>query len=63
MFLLKGTFLDVWLGLNGTVEVLDGIARNFFDAVFDKNESERDSILEKTRNLVESMENPKEKAK
>ncbi|UJR20915.1 hypothetical protein I4U23_024024 [Adineta vaga] len=57
-FLLR--HLDIWIGLTGTVEALDRMGREFYDATRDKNENEQTLLLEKARDIVQKMENQKD---
>lgn len=51
---------DLWFGLPGTLEALDRLAREFFDASSAKDETNQKSLLEKAREQVKSLVDPKE---
>lgn len=53
-------FLDLWFGLAGTLEALDHVAREFFDASSANDETNQKSLLEKAREQVKSLTDKKE---
>lgn len=57
-FLSQNTGL--WFGLPGTLETLDRLAREFFDASSSNDETNQKSLLEKAREQVKSLVDPKE---
>ncbi len=52
--------VDLWFGLPGTLESLDRLAGEFFDAVSGKDESSQNSLLEKAREQLKSLVDKKE---
>ncbi len=53
-------FLDLWFGLPGTIESLDKLAREFFDASSSNDETNQKSLLEKAREQVKGLVDKKE---
>ncbi len=52
--------LDLWFGLPGTLEALDNLARDFFDASSNKDENGQKTLLEKARELIKEFVDKKE---
>jgi hypothetical protein len=52
--------LDLWFGLPGTLEALDYLARDFFDASSNKDENGQKTLLEKARELIKEFVDKKE---
>ncbi|CAF1162528.1 unnamed protein product [Rotaria sp. Silwood1] len=57
-FLSQNT--DLWFGLPGTLELLDRISREFFDASSANEETNQKSLLEKARELVKGLTDKKD---
>jgi len=57
-FLSQNT--DLWFGLPGTLEALDRLAREFFDASSSKDETTQKSLLEKVRDQIKAFVDPKD---
>ena len=53
-------FIDLWFGLPGTLEALDRLAREFFDASSSNDETNQKSLLEKAREQVKGLVDKKE---
>ena len=52
--------LDLWFGLPGTLEALDRLVREFFDASSTKDEKNQNSLLEKVREQVKGLTDKKD---
>jgi len=57
-FLSQNT--NLWFGLPGTLEALDRLAREFFDASTSNDETNQKSLLEKAREQVKALVDKKE---
>jgi hypothetical protein len=57
---LTGLRLDLWFGLAGTLEALDQLVREFFDATSDKDEITQNTLLAKVREQVQGLTDKKE---
>ncbi len=53
-------YVDLWFGLPGTLESLDLLAREFFDAASSNDETNQKSLLEKAREQVKNLLDKKE---
>jgi hypothetical protein len=61
LFVLKNdSFLDLWFGLPGTLEALDRLAREFFDASSTNDETHQKSLIEKAREQVKGFVDKKD---
>jgi hypothetical protein len=56
----KPFILDLWFGLPGTHEILDRLAREFFDASSNNDEHTQKSLLEKARQQIKDFSDKKE---
>jgi endoplasmic reticulum protein 29 len=54
-------YTNLWFGLPGTLEALDNLARDFFDASSNKDENGQQTLLEKARELNKEFVDKKEK--
>lgn len=54
------THVDLWFGLPGTLEALDRLAREFFDASSSSDEANQKTILEKAREQIKALIDPKD---